>query len=143
MLTYIRRACASQAPKLFQTLCGRIPYVICQAVHEASGHRRCRAQNLALRCDGCSRESLAFYDSVPTRIASANSANDATHTGSSIFSPKNQRNSRFYCNCSISRRSLRTVYRICSSNARNRFSGAIDNPFSTSSAGSLATDEAN
>ena len=71
----------------------------------------------------------------------------ATQTGQPLFSPTNQRHSRLYCNCSISRRLLPTVYRICSSSARKSFSGAIegrpmlaysspnfaDNPFSNSS----------
>ena len=43
-----------------------------------------------------------------------------------MFNPTNHRNSRLYCNCSISSRSLRIVYRICSSSARTSFSGAID-----------------
>src|SRR5262249_27643708 len=49
-----------------------------------------------------------------------------SHTGSSIFSPTNQRNSRLYSHCSINRRSLRTVYRTCKMSARRSFSGGID-----------------
>ena len=49
-----------------------------------------------------------------------------THTGSSMFRPTNQRNSRLYSSCSISIRSLRIVYNTCSSSARNSFSGAIE-----------------
>src|SRR5215472_3094799 len=49
-----------------------------------------------------------------------------SHTGSSIFSPTNQRNSRLYSNCSINRRSLRTVYSTCKMSARRSFSGGID-----------------
>src|ERR1700722_17677566 len=48
------------------------------------------------------------------------------HTSSSIDSPTNQRYSRLYCICSISIRSLRIEYSICSSNARNSCSGGID-----------------
>jgi hypothetical protein len=50
----------------------------------------------------------------------------ATHTGSSMPSPTNQRNSRLYCIWSISCRSERTENRICTSAARSSRSGAIE-----------------
>ena len=43
-----------------------------------------------------------------------------------MFNPTNQRNSKLYSNCSISSRSLRTLYSACNSSARNSLSGAID-----------------
>ena len=47
-------------------------------------------------------------------------------TGSSIFKPTNQRNSRLSLSSSISSRSLRIVYSTCSNRARNNCSGGID-----------------
>ena len=43
-----------------------------------------------------------------------------------MFRPTNHRNSRLYSSCSISIRSLRTVYSTSSNKARSNFSGAID-----------------
>ena len=43
-----------------------------------------------------------------------------------MFIPTNHRNNKLYCSCSISIRSLRTVYNTCISSARSSFSGAID-----------------
>jgi hypothetical protein len=50
----------------------------------------------------------------------------ASHTGSSMPSPTNQRNSRLKSSCSMSWRSERTEKNACSSEARSNFSGAID-----------------
>src|SRR4051794_11549166 len=49
-----------------------------------------------------------------------------TQTASSMFRPTNQRNSRLYCSCSISIRSLRSEYSNCSRSALSSFSGAIE-----------------
>jgi len=49
-----------------------------------------------------------------------------SHTGSSMFNPTNHRNSMLYSSCSVSMRSLRTVYSTCNSRARSSFSGGID-----------------
>src|SRR5580700_11990770 len=48
------------------------------------------------------------------------------HTSSFIDIPTNQRYSRLYSSCSISIRSLRIEYSICSNNARSNRSGGID-----------------
>jgi hypothetical protein len=47
-------------------------------------------------------------------------------TSSSMLRPTNQRNNRLYCSCSISSRSLRTVYSACNNKARSSCSGGTD-----------------